>query len=106
MFPLNPKAYYNEEPTGTGVILGSLSINNTTKVVKQWDGANWNTIIIAGAGLVMDGALALVIYDTGTNTYLCESAPGTAVATAAWRIAQVNNSTNQIKWCDGNGNFD
>lgn len=46
-------------------------------------------------------------YDEGaTYTYIGEATPGTAEATAAWRIKRLTNADNTIVWIDGNSNFD
>jgi hypothetical protein len=55
-----------------------------------------------------DPALALIVDSTTTAgfTYLCEAQPGTAAATAAWRISKITDATGVTVWADGNGNFD
>lgn len=45
----------------------------------------------------------------GQVEYIGEAAPGTAEATAEWRIQKrtyVNNRLTKIEWCDGNANMD
>lgn len=60
-----------------------------------------------GAAHVVDGALATKVIVVGAVTYIAEAVPGTAEATAAWRIQSIDTTTGTlIKWADGNSNFD
>lgn len=51
---------------------------------------------------------ALIDEASGTVTYVGEANPGTATATAEWRIQKIDTSANPIsvKWADGNTSFD
>ena len=44
--------------------------------------------------------------DTGTYTYIGFSIPGTAEATALWKIKRVTNADNTIVFADGNPFYD
>ena len=57
--------------------------------------------------VIDEPALALgPIYDDGTYKYIGEAQPGTALTAAKWRVSQLTISTSQIKWADGNAEFD
>lgn len=56
---------------------------------------------VSGAALVSDAALDYMPYSDATYTYYCEAAPGTALATASWRIARKHNATGRIEYADG-----
>lgn len=52
-------------------------------------------------------AMATVLYQDGTDIYVCEAPPGTALNAAAWQIQYINTASGVvIQWCDGNANFD
>lgn len=60
-----------------------------------------------GGTFVENSALASgPIYNDGTYKYFGEAAPGTALATAKWRVSRLRISDSYIQWADGNGNFD
>lgn len=61
----------------------------------------WLECTGGGAALVSDVALDYMPYSDATYTYYCEAAPGTALATASWRIARKNNATGRIEYADG-----
>lgn len=54
--------------------------------------------VVNGAAQVSDAALDYIPYSDATYDYYCEAAPGTALSTAAWRIARKNISTGQIEY--------
>lgn len=54
-------------------------------------------------------ALNTKVVTSGGVTYIAQSAPGTAQATALWRVKKIDDSvagTTTITWADGNANFD
>ena len=59
-----------------------------------------------------DIALALFIEASGDFTWVAESLPGTAQASATWRVKSLQDTTTggtqtiTTLWADGNGNFD
>lgn len=81
---------------------GSLAwITDQPGTIKQCDGITWITAQSGGAALVSDAALDYIPYSDATYDYYCEAAPGTALATAAWRIARKHNATGRIEYADG-----
>lgn len=46
------------------------------------------------------------IYNNGTHKFFGEAQPGTALATAAWRVSRMDISTKQVDWADGDSLFD
>lgn len=52
-----------------------------------------------GAALASDGPMEFRHFDDGaTYDYYAEAAPGTAQATAAWRVSRINKSTGDEEW--------
>lgn len=91
-----------EEGVRDGSALPSLD-NLLAAVQRNPDGTVTLRFIesINGAALVSDAALDYMPYSDATYTYYCEAAPGTALATASWRIARKNNATGRIEYADG-----
>jgi len=60
--------------------------------------------IIANSG----PALAQEILVISTKTYFAEADPGSQLSAAVWRARCItdNTSTINVRWADGNGNFD
>lgn len=76
-----------------------LLVETTDNGTWKWLGGNaWVQTRSGGAALVSDAALDYIPYSDATYDYYCEAAPGTALATAAWRIARKNISTGQIEY--------
>lgn len=50
--------------------------------------------------------LALKFIVDGTKTYVGEATIGSLTSGALWRVFMFDSSTGQIKWADGNENFD
>jgi hypothetical protein len=61
---------------------------------------------------IIDPALAVVVEESGDFTWVAEALAGTDRSSALWRVKQIeaietgNLITTEIKWADGNGNFD
>ena len=68
-----------------------------------------NTHLTSG---IIDPALAKYIEEAGNKIWIAEAAPGTVLASATWRIKEIEEIdsgsliTTSIKWADGNSNFD
>ena len=51
--------------------------------------------------------MAVVVYESGDDLYVCKAVIGTALTAARWQIRHVNtNSGVRLKWCDGNEKYD
>lgn len=72
-----------------------------TRIRKEYDGTAWVQTHSGGAALVSDAALDYIPYSDATYDYYCEAAPGTALATAAWRIVRKHRSTGHWQHADG-----
>lgn len=116
--PLAPNA--SQETGGalaTVATQSSLSANASgTPADAAYSGSGSTTIISALKGIYAaikgvlvhdDVALASIVDSTTTAGYVYfpEAAPGTAVATAAWRISRLNTATGQTTWLNGNANY-
>lgn len=53
-----------------------------------------------GAAYVSDAVLDYIPYSDATYNYYCEARPGTALATAAWRIFRSTVATGRIEYAD------
>lgn len=53
-------------------------------------------------------ALAILIQEVGSVTYIAKAAPGSLVASAVWQAMKIDESTSPatITWANGNGLFD
>jgi hypothetical protein len=85
------------------------SIDPPTKrvLVYGYDGSAKQILKVDSEGELISssGAMAVSIQTSGTDTFIGEALPGTALATAAWKAYQVDEDGN-ITWADGDANFD
>lgn len=84
----------------------ALAYETDTGIVYEWSGGKWNIIKVGGAMPGFAAGIALIPYSNTTHDYICEGLPGTAAATAGWRIKRLEISTGIETWCDGNDFFD
>lgn len=65
-------------------------------------------IVADPVGRLLGSPLAIRTEETGSTSYYGSAAPGTAAATAAWRICRITetDTTQTVEWADGNANFD
>ncbi len=73
-------------------------------IVKRVFGEHVDWNFTGGAAQVVDGALAVKITQSGGFTYIGESLPGTAEATASWRAQRISSSGTTV-WADGDSDF-
>lgn len=79
-----------------------LLVETTDNGTWKWlGGTAWAQTHSGGAARVSDAALDYIPYSDATYDYYCEAAPGTALATAAWRIVRKNRSTGYWQYADG-----
>ncbi len=51
--------------------------------------------------------MATIIYESGTDMYVCSAVIGSIATDAVWQIKHVDSSSGiVIKWCDGDSNYD
>lgn len=51
--------------------------------------------------------LAMIIYESGTNMYICSAAMESVASDPVWQIKYVNSASGTVvQWCDGNALFD
>jgi hypothetical protein len=55
---------------------------------------------------MVTGDLAVAYIVDGTKTYVGEAAPGTATTDPYWRVFRLDTATGQLKYADGDSNFD
>lgn len=100
----DPKIYINEEPTGATVPMFALSVNTTTKAVKEWDGANWNPIRSGGATHVTERPTKAFFISAGGYLYEGFAAWGSATSAAVWQMFRTPSAGGATQRAD-NGNF-
>ena len=62
---------------------------------------------VSGTVAVSEDNDALVLYEDGTDLYVCKAPVGTAVASAVWQIKKIATSSGVvITWAGGNANYD
>lgn len=62
----------------------------------------------ANSPIQTDGSnLALIIYVSGTVSYMCEATTGASASSPVWRIQKIDTTSGTtITWADGNNKFD
>jgi hypothetical protein len=50
---------------------------------------------------------SVVVYESGSDIYICKAALGAALTSAVWQIKKVNTTSGVVvQWCDGDDDFD
>jgi hypothetical protein len=99
-----------------------VSVDNDGHLVNRAEVWNYSTLcwevagqpIFHGDSISVDGQVAVyeetkavVVYESGTNLYVCKAVIGAALGDASWQIKKVDTSSGAvITWCDGNANYD
>lgn len=70
------------------------------------DSSAKRVVNVDGAGNVIDGELAARYVTVGDMQYIGEAEVGSLDASAVWRIIRIEQSAGEIKYADGDSNFD
>lgn len=71
------------------------------------DGSTARRLKVSNDGTLTLGDYALQIAIAGNVYYIGEAAPGSATSGAVWRVRKLDKSSGvDLKWADGNANFD
>lgn len=84
--------------------------------VQYMENASWHSTleILTRLGLGFDGSnlvmaeaddMQTYVVTSGSYTYVCKAAVGTALATAGWKIFRIDTSGSKL-YADGNANYD
>ena len=94
----------------TVTLSGGVTVDNTALETINADG--FSTLSGQLDTGIKDIALAVFVEAAGDFTWVAEALPGTAQASATWRVKSLQDTTTggtqtiTTLWADGNGNFD
>lgn len=87
---------------------GKSDIEKSEQRIQNWS-FDEEFKVSATEGLSYDGTnlkrdihadLKLVLYEDSNYHYICESAPGTALTTAKWRVTRILKTTSNVDYAD------
>jgi hypothetical protein len=56
---------------------------------------------------IIEESEKLIVYEDGTDMYVCTAALGSSPSAAVWRIKHIDSSSGiVVSWCDSNSNYD
>ena len=83
----------------------AIAYETDTGVVYEWSGGIWNIIKANGGLSTSAAAFSKMSYSDLNFEYIGESAPGTALTAASWRVKRIDNTTFREQWADGDDRF-